>query len=231
MATPKKSAPHDETRSRPKWKPVPTSEDPTAGGYYCGSRLNKSRPGHCTQRAGWGTDHPREGRCKLHGGSSQITTGRYSVIKRPRIKELMEKLAEDPEPTNLEPEIQLLRALIVDFVERYDEMTEALLAWHESFIKPGMEEYTKPTKILDILSAGKFISEIGVLLEKQAKLKEKRSISLETLERVMEQLGVEVVRSLQEAVEDADARKRALALIEERWSSIRLDPSSGSSRS
>lgn len=208
-------------------KPVPTPEDPTAAGYYCGGKKRQG-PGNCTQRAGWGTDHPKEGRCKLHAGCSTVKHGRYSMIKRPRIKDLIEQFSEDPEPTNLEPEIQLLRALIVDFVERYDETTEALIAWHESFIKPGMEEFMKPTKILDILSAGKFISEIGVLLEKQAKLKEKQSISLETLERVMEQLGVEVVRSLQEAVGDADARKRALALIEERWSSIRLDPSSGS---
>lgn len=35
----------------------------------CGAKTRKG--GLCGQAAGWGTDHPRVGRCKLHGGSTQ----------------------------------------------------------------------------------------------------------------------------------------------------------------
>lgn len=38
-------------------------------GGKCGARRLKSDD-LCTQPAGWGTDHPGIGRCKLHGGSS-----------------------------------------------------------------------------------------------------------------------------------------------------------------
>jgi hypothetical protein len=35
----------------------------------CGGKL-KRRDGTCARPAGWGTDHPGTGRCKLHGGST-----------------------------------------------------------------------------------------------------------------------------------------------------------------
>ena len=35
----------------------------------CGAK-KKQGPGDCQRPAGWGTDHPGSGRCKLHGGSS-----------------------------------------------------------------------------------------------------------------------------------------------------------------
>lgn len=37
--------------------------------YYCGAKKRGSE-GFCGLRAGWGTDHPGVGRCKLHGGST-----------------------------------------------------------------------------------------------------------------------------------------------------------------
>lgn len=36
----------------------------------CGSRKKKGRPGVCLRPAGWGTDHPGYGKCKLHGGKT-----------------------------------------------------------------------------------------------------------------------------------------------------------------
>lgn len=36
---------------------------------HCGAKL-KSRDGLCGKTAGWGTDHPGFGNCKLHGGST-----------------------------------------------------------------------------------------------------------------------------------------------------------------
>lgn len=99
----------------------------------CGAKHNK-RPGTCKRPAGWGTDHPGEGRCKLHGGTTQKPSGRYvQVNARPRLRELIAQFAADPDPHNLLHELTLLRALVTDYIERYDETTEALLNWHASF--------------------------------------------------------------------------------------------------
>lgn len=53
----------------------------------CGATTRAGTP--CQQKAGWGTDHVGEGRCKLHGGASTgapkrntnaVTTGEFETI-------------------------------------------------------------------------------------------------------------------------------------------------------
>lgn len=101
----------------------------------CGAKTRKNAP--CAKLAGERTAHPGEGRCYLHGGTKigdpRLKSGRYSKIKRRRIRQLIEQHEADPDPLNVLPEIAALRALFQDFVERHDEITEALLAWHASF--------------------------------------------------------------------------------------------------
>ncbi len=49
-----------------------TTDDPTPGhgGHpRCGA-AKRGGPGHCTQTAGWGTNHVGTGRCRLHGGNT-----------------------------------------------------------------------------------------------------------------------------------------------------------------
>jgi hypothetical protein len=137
----------------------------------------------------------------------------------------MKAQEKDPDPLNLLPEVHLLRSLIIDFVERYDEFTEALIDWHESWKEYGWEDsHKKPRKVVDILTAAKFIGEIGGLVDKIQKQKQEGTITLDTLNRVMEQIGVEVVGAAQEAIADATERSAFLAAFERRWSSVRLDP-------
>ena len=44
---------------------------------YCGAK-KKQGEGTCTRPAGWGTDHPGAGRCKLHGGCAP--SGRIAAM-------------------------------------------------------------------------------------------------------------------------------------------------------
>lgn len=46
---------------------------------------------------------------------------------------MIDQFAADTDPLNLSHELHLLRALVSDYVERYDQTTAALLAWHASF--------------------------------------------------------------------------------------------------
>ena len=104
-------------------------DDPTK----CGAKT-KSRVGTCRNDRGFRTTHPGEGRCYLHGGLQEgdrrLKSGRYSTVNHERLRELIEKFEADPDPLNLFPEIAALRAMFVDYVERYQLITEALLAWH-----------------------------------------------------------------------------------------------------
>lgn len=102
---------------------------------FCGAKTKQATAKYrtCHRPAGWGTDHPGVGKCKLHGGASPIKSGRYSTITRPRVRELIEKHEADADPLNILPELAAARALFEDFVERYDTWRDALLAWHRSY--------------------------------------------------------------------------------------------------
>lgn len=186
----------------------------------CGAATRSG--GTCKKQAGWGTEHLGEGKCRLHGGATPIRHGRYSKITRPRIRELLDEYENDPAPLDLLPEVKLLRALLTDWVERYDEFTDALLAWHDSY-RVG-EDQGKPTKVLDITAAAGLVDKVGAMVDRIEKTKREGSITLETLDHVLEQVGVELVQALQEEVPDAAARARILATFERRWSNVRIAP-------
>jgi hypothetical protein len=195
----------------------------------CGA-TTKSSGKPCTKSAGWRTDHPGVGKCYLHGGKTPIAHGRYSGIKRPRLAELIAKFETDPNPLDILPEVLLLRALITDYVERYDEMTDAILAWHESYVNKQMTPNPKPTQILDILSAAKFIGQIGALVERIEKSKSEGSVTLEAVNRYVGTLGMEVVAAVNEALPDADSRTKVVAAVDRRWESVAFDTGTSSKR-
>lgn len=105
-------------------KSVPPSE-------YCNAQTRSHRL--CRKTAGWSTDHPGRGRCRLHGGATPIKHGRYSGITRDSIRQLIEKHEADPNPLDIFPELAAARALFEDFINRYDRWREAILAWWESY--------------------------------------------------------------------------------------------------
>jgi hypothetical protein len=140
----------------------------------------------CEKQPGWGTDHVGSGRCKLHGGSNPIKHGRYSQIPRERLGDLLDPIEADPEPHNLRPELDLLRGHVAFFLKKHDT---------------------------NKVSAG-YIAEVVKTVEAIKRIEEKKSISLATLQRVVEQLGVAVARH----VKDPDV----LAAIERDWGAIQL---------
>lgn len=124
METPAEQEPHGDSQGRKIAKPSTPR---------CGARNREGNP--CGNAAGFKTDHPGVGRCHLHGGLTPAPTGRYSSIKRPRVRELLEQFEADPDPMNLLPEVQLLRGLIHDYIDRYATQDEMLERWHRSFEK------------------------------------------------------------------------------------------------
>lgn len=113
-------------------KDVPaTYQGQLAPNYYCRA-WNGNRQKYCRSRAGTNTDHTGVGRCSKHGGNAKV---RHGLLRRfqfhdSHIGELLEKFAAEPDPLNVGRELALARALLHDWVERYEANSQALHAWH-----------------------------------------------------------------------------------------------------
>jgi hypothetical protein len=172
---------------------------------------NAKRLKYCKLRAGSGTSHVGEGRCKYHNGNAVTRHGIYSRIKRKRIRELIAEHEANPDPLNILPELATARALFEDYINRYEVITAALLAWHESY-RNG-EDGAKPRQVLDIADAYRLISEITKIVARIEKIRADDAISRSELYRIMGEMG----RVVETFVPDMDA----LQEIKRAWLAIR----------
>ena len=106
----------------------------------------------CRHTAGKRTDHPGIGACWLHGGRAPIRSGRYSDVAREKLAQLIAEHREDPAILDTREDIAAVRALIEDYINRYDQFSEALIAWHESYA-PGMPHAQMLNALEDMLSS------------------------------------------------------------------------------
>jgi hypothetical protein len=185
----------------------------SAADRYCGAR---TRPGaknkSCRRPAGWGTAHVGHGRCKLHGGSTPIRSGRYSSVKREDLRVLIEQFQADPDPLDILPELAAARALFQDFIERHDSWRAALLAWHESFESDNRP--AKPRQLLDIGDAYRILGEVTKTAERIERIRSQNAISRPDLYRVFSELW----RIVERHIDDPGTRKA----VRDGWLSIRI---------
>lgn len=181
--------------------------DPTT---TCNAKTRRGEP--CQNEAGFGTDHLGQGRCKIHGGITRtLTHGRYSLIKREAIRDLIAAHEADPDPLDCLPELAASRALFQDFIERYAEYSEALIAWHASF-RTG-EGPAKPPQILDISDAYRLLDSISKQVERIEKTRAANAVSQADLFRIMGAMGLAV---------KAHASPEVAARIQSAWDAIRV---------
>jgi len=132
-------------------------------------------------------------------------------LKHNGIREKLEKLGNiEADVLNLVPEAQLLRALTVDFIDRYEDFLEKLDAWYAD-----KDSKTKPRRIMDIADASRLIDSIGKMVERIHKMRQEGAISLETFRRVTEQMGIIVAKHV--------ADGKLLGVIEHDWACIAID--------
>lgn len=107
---------------------------PIAPNGFCRA-WNVKREKYCKRPAGDQTDHPGIGRCYHHHGRP-VKSGvsiRYSDLQHRTLGDLFEKFANDPDPTNLLPDLALARSMLQDGIQRHQEFTEQLDDWHASY--------------------------------------------------------------------------------------------------
>jgi len=80
---------------------------------YCGAKKRQGE-GDCTRPAGWGTDHPGFGRCKLHGGCAP----------GPRIVALNEQAAYELARLDVPP--------VVDALSELARLAGQAVAWKDN---------------------------------------------------------------------------------------------------
>ena len=198
---------------------------PTASykGPFCDApRIDAAHKGKtCKNFAGFRTNHPGVGRCFKHGGNVQkkfvdnLTlekkNGRYSGIQHRGIAEVMEQLANQQEDVmDLIPEANLLRAMIVDYINRYDLFVDALMAWYND-----PHSKMRPRKVMDISDCVTLIEGVSRIVHRYHQIQSEGSITLETFRRVMEQMGIIVASNI--------ADEAVLKRIEQQWSRLVID--------
>lgn len=127
--------------------PWQTLEDPTGGGFYCGSGRSRRQMAaegddghpHCRVRAGWGTDHAGVGRCKLHGGASPAASARARLrmaeLVEPAIAVLVEVITSRDEKTAdrlraaeaVFDRVGMARRLDIDLTAGREALTERIM--------------------------------------------------------------------------------------------------------
>lgn len=110
----------------------PTTRAERAALPKCSGTNRQGNP--CKHPAGWGTDHPGEGKCKNHGGVGQKASTRYQLTNAsPTLREAIAHHQTDPDPLNYLPDLLLARALLQEGIERHSAATAAIIAWHASY--------------------------------------------------------------------------------------------------
>ncbi|MGP3914352.1 hypothetical protein [Nonomuraea sp. 10N515B] len=80
-----------------------TTLEPPGHDGKCGGKKRDGSGDTCTQPAGWGTDHPGIGRCKLHGGSTP------NHVAAARLEQARRDVATYGLPVEIEPGLALLQ--------------------------------------------------------------------------------------------------------------------------
>jgi len=167
----------------------------------------------CKLKSGARTTHPGSGYCLNHDNRVPYDpVHRYRGIKNKSVQAQLGKLDQmERNIFDLMPEVTLMRALMVDYVERFYTFRAALMSWY----KDGKQ---KPRMALDITEAAHLIEAVSRLIERQHRIERSGSIDLETFRRATEAMGIIVAKHVKEG--------KVLKAIEDEWSQVSLDTKS-----
>lgn len=164
----------------------------------CGAKNRAG--GSCGRPAGWGTDHRGKGRCRLHGGrSGTLRHGRYSELRTESVADLVQQMEADPDPLDALAELALARAVLLDWVNRYTELREALFRW-----AANPSDHPRPARLPEIQEAGPLLDDISKAVARLQKVRSDQAISRGEFYRMMTAMG-QIVNL---CVDDPDVKRR-----------------------
>jgi hypothetical protein len=158
--------------------------------------------------------------------------GLYGRIANPRIKALLDAAGEQADPLDLLPHALMLQALVIDFVERYEEFSEALLGWYGSVSAkylsavaaaqkngeppPDPREFARPDRVPDISTASALVSRVSAMAEKIEKRRERGSVDIETFNAALDSYAIHIAEAIRENIDDPDLRAQLGRAVDEK---------------
>jgi hypothetical protein len=144
----------------------------------CGAHAKRSgKP--CTHVAGFRTDHPGQGRCWLHGGRSPIKHGLYSQVQSESLRKFLALVdANATDPMDLMPEVRLLRAMLLELLNRN---TEA------GFLSPD-----------DLSVASILVERVGRQIERIHRMKQTSAVTWEAVNLLIEKMGMVLTKHVKD---------------------------------
>jgi hypothetical protein len=195
--------------------------------FFCRGR-NTKREKYCRARAGQGTEHLGQGRCKNHGGSTPIVHGRYSEVVRDSLGEHIDRLELESEKEKLDilPEATLMRGIVLEMSEKWERIIAALIAWNEaeSVEAAAMERRPKFMHVPQITELADLAKKTAEVVNMVHKRRAANAITLPDFHRLMARMADVVVVEADKLerfcpVEKIDAFKQA---VDKGWREIKL---------
>lgn len=149
----------------------------------CGAKTRAGSP--CQQRAGWGTDHVGEGRCKLHGGNAGAPKGSQNAKTHGGYARIWDGI--DAAPNGLDAELdkeQHLREMFALCRMR----ARSVLQWLQNDRANGMAD---PIGAQNALTA--IQREIRQLIKLQHEMETEREYEQDKIDQIID--GFEAIRS------------------------------------
>lgn len=207
------------------YRPSGKAKTPFDPARHCGAQLRKKERGRlCQQPKGFKTPHLGQGKCWLHGGLTPIKTGLSSLIKHGRLSDMLRKIGEiDHDIMDLTPEINLLRAMTIDFVNRYEDFVVQLETWYnaiDEMRRAGQDHPPPPIprKYPNLEDAGQLLEAISRMVERIHKITREGSITLPTFRGLMTEMGMIVANEVEDTT--------ILEKIEKGWTQLMVAPKS-----
>lgn len=180
---------------------------------HCGKPANDGNP--CTLEKGFGTEHLGTGFCKFHGGNAPVSI--YTQLKRSAIKDALVKVREGvADPLDLTPELELLRGIVLEFHDRYEEFKEGILAFKSSYdenmklflgsdspldwakARAYLREAAlleRPKEVIDVAFCSVLIDRVGKMVERMHKMKMDESLTPDMIRKYRDALVQAVIET------------------------------------
>ena len=149
------------------------------------------------------------------------TPPRYTRTTNTHLTTLLKRAERvDRHTLDLEPEIQLLRAMVLHYVETYEHTNTMLEAWHTARVEAYRERGSKgspplPPRVMELHDARELIEATSRVVERTHKIQTTGAISLDTFQKLVESMGLIVARHVKSA--------ETLRAVEQDWGQLVVD--------
>jgi hypothetical protein len=114
-------------------------------------------------------------------GTQRLKHGIYSKHLAARLRQRSEELLLETDPTDVAPELAFLRALLEDYIENFETIQDALLAWYG-------EEGERPQSLPTMLDAVRIIEAIARVSATYVRNREKEAISKKAFRQAIQDM-------------------------------------------